>query len=63
MHEQTEARERRLSHATACAAVAVVRGQGNKRLFESLGAKALDGATSPSPRDLLAAIEADDRRA
>jgi uncharacterized protein len=60
MHEQTEARERRLSEATACAVVAVVRGQGNKRLFESLGATALDGAISPSPRDLLAAIEANE---
>ncbi len=59
MHEQIAARTHRLQRA-ACAAVAVAVGAGNRRLFESLGAIVVDGRTSPSPRELLAAIEADD---
>jgi uncharacterized protein len=59
MHAQIVARTHRLEQA-ACAVVAVVEGDGNRRLFESLGALVVDGATSPSPRELLAAIEADD---
>jgi DAK2 domain fusion protein YloV len=59
MHAQIAAREGRLV-AHACAVVAVANGAGNTKLFESLGARVVDGATSPSPRDFLAAIEADD---
>ena len=59
MHEQIVARTQRLEQA-ACVVVAVADGAGNRRLFESLGAIAVDGATSPSPRELLAVIEADD---
>jgi fatty acid kinase len=68
MHEQTVRREERLLKAVpdspeehASAAVAVVVGSGNKRLFESLGATRLveGGQTmNPSTADLLAAIEA-----
>jgi uncharacterized protein len=61
MHEQIVARTHRLEQA-ACAVVAVADGGGNRQLFESLGAIAVDGATSPSPRELLAVIEADDAR-
>jgi len=42
MREQARAREARLR--TVCAAVAVVSGIGNRRLYESLGAIAVDGA-------------------
>jgi DAK2 domain fusion protein YloV len=61
MHAQIVARTHRLEQA-ACVVVAVVEGVGNRRLFESLGAVVVDGATSPSPRELLAVIEADDAR-
>ena len=61
MHEQIVARTHRLEQA-ACAVVAVADGEGNQQLFESLGAIVVDGATSPSPRELLAVIEADDAR-
>jgi hypothetical protein len=61
MHEQIVARTHRLEQA-ACAVVAVADGEGNQQLFESLGAIAVDGAASPSPRELLAVIEADDAR-
>ena len=61
MHEQIVARTLRLEQAV-CAVVAVADGAGNRRLFESLGALVVDGATSPSPRELLALIEADDAR-
>jgi uncharacterized protein len=65
MHEQTHQREERLAealpaHATA-AVVAVVAGEGNRRLFESLGAtRIVEGGQSmnPSTADLVAAIEA-----
>ena len=66
MHRQTEARERRLLAAVpdpphASDAVAVVAGEGNRRLFESLGAAKIvaGGQTmNPSAADLVAAIEA-----
>jgi DAK2 domain fusion protein YloV len=61
MHEQIVARTHRLEQA-ACAVVAVADGVGNRRLFESLGALAVEGEPSPSPRELLAVIEADDAR-
>jgi DAK2 domain fusion protein YloV len=66
MHRQTEARERRLLAAVpdpphASDAVAVVAGEGNRRLFESLGAAKIvaGGQTmNPSAADIVAAIEA-----
>jgi uncharacterized protein len=64
MHRQTEQREVRLLEAvpepTACAAVAVVAGEGNRRLFASLGATSIvEGGQSmnPSVGDLAWAIE------
>jgi uncharacterized protein len=63
MHEQTQAREGRLREAPAeacSAAVAVVAGDGNRALFESLGAGRIvtGGQTmNPSTADLVAAIE------
>jgi len=63
MHAQTTQREERLSHADAdgsTAVVAVVAGDGNRRLFESLGATSIveGGQTmNPSTADLVAAIE------
>jgi DAK2 domain fusion protein YloV len=65
MHEQTIQREERLldalpEHATS-AVVAVVAGEGNRRLFESLGAAQIveGGQTmNPSTADLVAAIDA-----
>jgi len=61
MHEQIVARTHRLEQP-ACAVVAVVDGAGNRSLFESLGALVVEGEPSPSPRELLAVIEADDAR-
>jgi DAK2 domain fusion protein YloV len=61
MHEQIVARTNRLEQA-ACGVVAVADGAGNRRLFESLGARVVDGEPSPSPRELLAVIEDDDAR-
>ena len=66
MHRQTEEREERLLAAlpggsSRSAAVAVVAGEGNRRLFEDLGAERIveGGQTmNPSTADLLAAIEA-----
>ena len=67
MHRQTRARERRLLAAVpdlppaATAVVAVVSGDGNRRLFESLGAAQIvpGGPTmNPSAADILAAAEA-----
>jgi uncharacterized protein len=67
MHEQTVQREERLLHPvpdaphTASGVVAVVAGEGNRRLFESLGATEIvaGGQTmNPSAADLVAAIEA-----
>jgi len=66
MHRQTEQREERLLEALPGGAsrstvVAVVAGEGNSRLFESLGAgKVIEGGQTmnPATSDLLAAIEA-----
>jgi hypothetical protein len=64
MHRQTERREKRLLEAlpggAASAVVAVVVGDGNRRLFEALGAEriVLGGPTmNPPTADLLAAVE------
>jgi hypothetical protein len=65
MHLQTAQREERLSHgepdtAMTTAIVAVVSGEGNRRLFESMGAAGIveGGETmNPSTEDLLLAIE------
>jgi DAK2 domain fusion protein YloV len=63
MHEQTVQREERLLElvTNATDVVAVVAGDGNRRLFESLGAtKIVEGGQTmnPSTADLVAAIEA-----
>jgi len=66
MHEQAREREERLARTlpeappSACAAVAVACGEGNRRLFESLGARVVDGGRTmnPSTAELLAAVEA-----
>jgi uncharacterized protein len=67
MHRQTRARERRLLAAVpdpppaASGVVAVVAGEGNRRLFESLGAARIvaGGSTmNPSAAELLDAVEA-----
>jgi uncharacterized protein len=66
MHEQTVQREERLLDAAPpaqSAVVAVVAGDGNRRLFESLGATHIvaGGQTmNPSAADLVAAIDAAD---
>jgi DAK2 domain fusion protein YloV len=63
MHRQTEQREARLSDAagapTRSGVVAVVAGDGNRRLFESLGAaRVVEGGQTmnPSTADLVAAV-------
>ena len=66
MHRQTEEREERLlaalpGGASRSAVVAVVAGEGNRRLFEDLGAERIveGGQTmNPSTADLLDAIDA-----
>jgi uncharacterized protein len=66
MHRQTEEREERLlaalpGGASRSAVVAVVAGEGNRRLFEDLGAEQIveGGQTmNPSTSDLLAAVDA-----
>ena len=66
MHAQTVEREQRLLHAVpdappaACDAVVVVAGDGNERLFESFGARSVEGGRTmnPSTADILAAVEA-----
>jgi uncharacterized protein len=64
MHEQTKARDERLRAAAdtpATMVVAVVAGDGNKRLFRELGCHAIvDGGQSmnPSAAQLLEAVEA-----
>jgi fatty acid kinase len=64
MHRQTEQRENRLRLAVApraCELVAVVAGDGNERLFRSLGAtQIVEGGQSmnPSTAEIVAAIEA-----
>ncbi len=67
MHAQTAAREQRLAHAASVApishttdVVAVVVGEGNKALFDSLGVAAtVEGGQSmnPSTANILEAIE------
>src|SRR5919197_4530143 len=59
MHRQTEEREKRLTARSA--AVAVVAGEGNRRLFETLGAGRLveGGQTlNPPAADLVDAVDA-----
>jgi hypothetical protein len=67
MHAQTVQREERLLEAAPAPAlpaqtdaIVVTVGQGNRRLFESLGARAVDGGTTmnPSTAEILAAVEA-----
>jgi DAK2 domain fusion protein YloV len=65
MRRQAEEREGRLLEAVElhvrCAAVAVAAGEGNRRLFERLGAaRVVEGGQSmnPSTADLLEAVEA-----
>jgi DAK2 domain fusion protein YloV len=66
MHEQTAQREERLLQAVPdesprlCDTVVVVAGKGNTRLFESFGARAVDGGRTmnPSTSDILGAVEA-----
>ena len=66
MHRQTEQREQRLlsalpGGASRAGVVAVVAGEGNRRLFEALGAeKVIEGGQTmnPSTADLLEAVEA-----
>jgi hypothetical protein len=66
MHRQTEEREERLLAALPAArtaVVAVVAGNGNRRLFEQLGAgRVVEGGQTmnPSTADLLAAVDAVD---
>ncbi len=63
MHAQTAQREERLLHAVPdqqCAVVAVVVGEGNRKLFDGLGATSFveGGQTmNPSTADLVAAAE------
>jgi fatty acid kinase len=65
MHLQSAQREERLAHGDAdggrtTAVVAVVSGEGNRRLFESMGATGIvDGGVTmnPSTEELLQAIE------
>ena len=65
MHVQAQEREERLLHAEAavvvdaCAVVAVATGDGNRALFESFGARVVDGGRTmnPSTADLVSAIE------
>jgi DAK2 domain fusion protein YloV len=64
MHQQTEEREERLVGAdtgACCAVVAVCAGEGNRRLFEDLGAfRIIEGGQTMNPptAELLAALEA-----
>jgi DAK2 domain fusion protein YloV len=62
MHVQTAEREERIlgAEATACGVVAVCAGEGNRRLFESMGAACVEGGQSmnPSTANIVAAIEA-----
>jgi len=65
MHTQTIEREQRLLHAlpdpeAGVAIVAIASGAGNRSLFESLGARVVDGGRTmnPSTAEILAAIGA-----
>jgi DAK2 domain fusion protein YloV len=61
MHLQTVEREERILTAepTACGVVAVSAGDGNRKLFESLGATCVEGGQSmnPSTADIVRAID------
>ena len=61
MHAQTAEREERIlgAEAAACGVVAVCAGEGNRRLFESMGAVCVEGGQSmnPSTADIVAAID------
>jgi hypothetical protein len=59
MHVQTAQRTERLGTTGATEVVAVVAGDGNRRLFESLGARVVDGGRTmnPATAEILAAIE------
>ena len=67
MHEQMREREERLLHPVPAgavgttAAIVVAGGEGNRRLFESLGARVVDGGRTmnPSTAELLAAVDSD----
>jgi uncharacterized protein len=62
MHVQTSRRSERLQERATgtTGAVAVVAGEGNRRLFRGLGAGVVDGGRTmnPATADILAAIEA-----
>jgi DAK2 domain fusion protein YloV len=61
MHVQTADRTERLEREVGVTgAVAVALGEGNRRLFESLGAATVEGGETmnPSTADLLAAVDA-----
>jgi DAK2 domain fusion protein YloV len=62
MHVQTVERAERILTAedAPCGVVAVCAGEGNRRLFESLGAACVEGGQSmnPATADIVAAIEA-----
>jgi DAK2 domain fusion protein YloV len=61
MHRQTAEREERLAPvAGVSAVVAVAAGEGNARLFRSLGAEVVDGGRTMNPptSEILAGIEA-----
>ena len=63
MHVQTAEREERLVgtvELARCGVVAVCAGDGNRRLFESLGATCVDGGQSmnPATAEIVAAVEA-----
>ncbi|MGH3024110.1 MAG: DAK2 domain-containing protein [Gaiellaceae bacterium] len=67
MHVQTAEREERLVAAvevTECGVVAVCAGEGNRLLFESLGATCVEGGQSmnPATAEIVAAVEALDAR-
>ena len=60
MHEQVASQRERLGSTGRCGVVAVVSGDGMRRLFEGLGAHTVDGGPTLNPptKDLLAAVEA-----
>ena len=67
MHVQTAEREERLAASVEpaeCGVVAVCAGEGNRRLFESLGATCVEGGQSmnPATAEIVAAVEALDAR-
>jgi uncharacterized protein len=60
MHEQVASQRERLGGSGRCGVVAVVSGDGMRRLFAGLGADTVDGGPTLNPptKDLLAAVEA-----